>query len=299
MFRSIRWRIAIPYVVLILLTMLVLTLYASDLVRSAYLADLENHLSDAARLVADALAPLLARGEPAGAFDSLIQDYAGLLGMRVTLIGPDGVVLGESHEDRMQMDNHLYRPEVQQALQTGQGSSVRFSRTLGYDMMYVAVPVRDEKQVIGYVRLALSLEQVEANVARLRWTILGATLLAAALAATVALGVAERIARPIRELTSVAQRMAQGDLGVRLFPTTKDEIGQLTLTFNEMAAQLQDKMASLNDERSRLAAVLDNMADGVLIIDRDGRVRLINPAAARLLDTTQELAVDMSFAEVA
>ncbi len=299
MFRSIRWRIAIPYVTLILLTMLGLTLYVSDLVRSVYLADLENHLSDAARLVADSVASQLSRGEPAAAFDSLVQDYAELLGMRVTLIGADGVVLGESHEDRMQMDNHLYRPEVQQALQTGQGSSVRFSRTLGYDMMYVAVPVRDQKQVTGYVRLALSLEQVEANVARLRWTILGATLAAAVLTATVALAVAERIARPIRELTSVAQRMAQGDLGVRLFPTTKDEIGQLALTFNEMAAQLQDQMASLNDERSRLAAVLDNMADGVLIIDRDGRVRLINPAAARLLDTTQELAVDMSFAEVA
>jgi two-component system phosphate regulon sensor histidine kinase PhoR len=299
MFRTIRWRIAVPYVVLIVLMMLGLSIYLSNVVRQAHLTDLESKLTDASRLVGDALGSRLAQGKPDETLDSLVLHYADLLRARVTIIGADGTVLGESHEDRTQMDNHLYRPEVQEALATGQGSSIRFSRTVGYDMMYVAVLVKFGDQVVGFARLALPLQQVEASVARLRWAILGATLVAAAMAVFLAVFIAERTARPVRELTQVAQRMAEGDLDIHIFPTTRDEIGQLTHAFDHLADQLQGKISTLADERSRLAAILDNMADGVLITDGEGRVRLINPAAARLLNTTQAGALGLSFAEVA
>ena len=59
----------------------------------------------------------------------------------MTISAADGVVLAESHADRTEMDNHLLRPEVQQALNTGHGNSMRHSDTLGYEMMYTAVPV--------------------------------------------------------------------------------------------------------------------------------------------------------------
>ena len=299
MFRSIRWRIAIPYMILILLAMAGLAVYLSALVRDAYLGDLRAQLTAEARLVGDTLASPLARGEPGEVFDPLAQHYAGLLGARITIIGPDGIVLGESHEDRTQMDNHLYRPEVQQALATGQGHSIRFSRTVGYEMMYVAVPVTAEGQVTGIVRVALPLRQIETNVAHLRKTVLAATLLTALLAVLLAVLIAERTARPVRQLTRIAERMADGDLNARLLPTTRDEVSTLTRAFNQMADRLRETITTLARERGRLAAVLDNMADGVLITDGDGRVRLVNPAAARLLGTSEEAALGQSFARVA
>jgi two-component system phosphate regulon sensor histidine kinase PhoR len=279
--------------------MLGLSLFLSDLVRTAYLANLEDQLAYQAHLVGDALATSLRQSQTGKVFDPLVQHYTDLLETRLTIIATNGTVVGESHDDRTQMDNHLYRPEVQQALARGQGSSVRFSKTLGYDMMYVAVPVKSGDEVVGFVRLALSLQQVESNVARLRWAILGAGFAAAALAALLAVLIAERIARPVRELTRVAQSMSQGELDVRLLPTTRDEIGQLTRAFNQMADDLREKMSTLADERAQLAAVLQNMADGALIIGSDGRVQLINPAAARLLDTTETTALNLSFAQVA
>lgn len=299
MFRSIRWRIAIPYVILILLAMAGLTVYLSVLVRDAYVGDLRARLTAEARLVGDALASPLARGESGEVFDSLAQHYASLLDARITIIGPDGTVLGESHEDRTQMDNHLYRPEVQQALATGQGHSIRFSRTVGYEMMYVVVPVTAEGQVTGIVRIALPLRQIEANVAHLRKTVLPAMLLMASLAVLLAVLIAERTARPVRQLTRIAERMAEGDLHARLLPTTRDEVGTLTRAFNQMADRLRETITTLARERGRLAAVLDNMADGVLITDGDGHVRLINPAAARLLGTSEETALGHSLARVA
>lgn len=300
MFRTIRWRIAIPYVVLILLSMLGLVAYTSNQVREARLADLEAQLLAEARVLADSARPLLAQGESADELDSLARRWSTLLGTRVTIIGVDGSVLGESDEDRKQMGNHLYRTEVQQALTIGQGSSIRFSDTVGYEMMYAALPVTDPAggRVIGIVRVALPLRQIEASVGRLRQTILTAGLIMALLAMLMALFIAERTARPVRRLTRVAESMAKGDLSARLFPTSRDEVGQLTLAFNHMAQQLREKVTTLAEEQGRLAAVLEHMADGVLITDAAGRVQLINPAAARILGITQTEAMGRSFVQV-
>jgi len=298
MLSSTRWRIAIPYTVLIALLVLGLTLYLSHVVRGAYIGELESRLTDEAELLADALSTYVIGPYSGEDLDVAAQGYAEMVGARVTVIAADGTVTGESHEDRSQMENHLYRPEVQGALSHGQGSSVRFSRTLGYDMLYVAVPISDGPEVLGFVRVALSLQRVEASVGRLRWAIFAAGLIAAAVAIVLAIMLAERTARPIRALTGVAARMAQGERGVRLFPTSGDEIGHLTRAFNNMADQLEDKLTDLADERAQLAAVLESMADGVLIVDEESRVELINPAAAQLLGTSPTAALGRSFAQV-
>ncbi len=296
---SIRWRIAIPYVFLILVAMTGLAAYLSNVVRDAYLDSLEAQLGGEAQIIGDVLSPLLAQGEPGTTFDVQASHYADLLGARVTIIGADGVVLGESDEDQTQMDNHLFRPEVQQALAQGQGSSIRFSNTVEVDMLYVAQRVESGDQVVGFARVALPLRQVEANVNRLRWAVFSAALLTVGGAALLALLIAERTARPVRELTKAVQRMAEGDLHARLLPTTRDEVGTLTRAFNQMSDRLRGTITMLVEERGRLAAVLDNMADGVVITDGDGTVRLINPAAGRILGTREDAALGHSFAEVA
>jgi len=295
---SIRWRIALPYIVLILLIMAGLTLYLSDFVRDLYVDNLETNLTAQARLLADTLQTPLAHGEPAETFDLLARHHADLLDARVTIIGADGVVLGESHEDRSTMDNHLRRPEVQQALAQGEGSSIRLSRTVGYNMMYVAAPIRSDGQMLGFARVSLPLRDIEGGVAHLRRAILAATALAAVLSVILAILIAGRTTRPVRQLTRVANQLAAGNLNARLFPTTRDEVGQLTDAFNQMADQLQEKVVRLSSEQSRLAAVLNHMADGVLITDAGGEIQLVNPAAARILGTTEAQALGRSFAQV-
>ncbi len=299
-FHRLRWRIALPYVFLILVATLGLTLYVSDQVRQVRLADLEAQLRADARLLAGSVAPLLATDTSSEALDGAARSWAEQLGARVTIIGADGVVVGESHENRAQMDNHLLRPEVQGALKTGHASSRRYSATLGYEMMYAAVPIQSGTgQVLGVMRVALPLDQIEGGVRRLRQNIVLAGLVTAVLATLLAVFVAERITRPVRRLTGVAERMASGDMSVRLFPSTYDEVGQLTRAFNHMADQIREQVSTLAEEQGRLAAVLDHMADGALITDTRGQVRLINAAAARLFDTSEERALERSFTQVA
>jgi two-component system, OmpR family, phosphate regulon sensor histidine kinase PhoR len=108
----------------------------------------------------------------------------------------------------------------------------------------------------------------------------------------------ERLARPMQALTQMARRITQGELDARLLPQQRDEAGQAIQAVNQMVEQLREQIGDLYAEHEQLSTVMTHMADGVLITDDLGYVNLINPAAARLLKTTEMGALGRSFAEV-
>lgn len=287
MFRNIRWRIAIPYLALILIVMGGLTTYLSQLVNQAYLAALQRQLLAEARLLANEAETWFAAASPpvnSPAVQQQVLQWAELLDVRVTLIAPDGTVLAESYADPSLLDNHLYRAEVQEALTANEGNEIRFSSTMGEEVMYAAVPVRQTQGVVGVLRVGVPLRDIADQVNQLRRTLLVAALFTTTIALIIALIIAERTARPIRQLTLVAGRLAAGDLDARLHNiNTRDEVRDLALAFNQMGDQLRRQINNLADGNRRLSAVLDNMADGVLITNQMGQVSLLNAAARRLL----------------
>jgi two-component system phosphate regulon sensor histidine kinase PhoR len=300
MFRSIRWRIALPYSVLIIAVMGALMLYLTTVLRERLLADLETNLLIQARVAAENVRPfLIDRENQSLALEQATQRLSNLVDARVTIIDADGVVVGESFANRVEMSNHFERPEIQQALLSGEGTSVRYSTTLDDDLLYAAVLIEEEGERLGFARVAITLNEIDASVNQLRQTILTVIVVTTILSLIMAVVIAERTALQVRRLTKVANRMASGDLDARLYQTSRDEVGQLTSAFNNMADELRERVVDLGDERGRLAAVLENMADGVLITDHIGVVRLINPAAARILDVEEAESVGRSFAEVA
>ncbi len=298
-YTSIRWRIAIPYILLILVVMGGFALYLAQFTRNDYLKWRERQLLTDTRLVADGVTPYLDTSTPGDTLDTLAQHYAEISGARVTIIAPDGTVLGESDYNYTQMEGHRYRPEVQEAMNTGQGSSIRYSETIGQDMLYMALRTEAESQVTGIVRLALPLGAINATIARLHVAILVTTAIMTALSMLLALGIANQTTRSTRQLAQVARQIGEGDLSARLLLTSQDEIGQLAQTFNTMAEQLQEEVTALSTEQTRLSAILEHMADGVIITDMNGQIERINPAAARILEVGQHEALEHSFAEVA
>ena len=291
MFRNIRWRIAIPYLALILIAMGGLTAYLSQLVNQAYLAALQRQLLAEARLLADEAQVWFAAAPPPVNNPTVQQQviqWAELLDLRVTLIAADGTVLAESYADPTLLDNHLYRAEVQQALQTDAGNAVRFSDTLGEEVMYAAVPIYQTQEVVAVLRVGVPLRDIADQVNQLRQALLAAAILTTLFALVIALIIAERTAQPIRQLTLVAGRLAAGDLDARLHNiSTRDEVRDLALAFNQMGDQLRRQINNLADGNRRLNAVLDNMADGVLITNQMGQVSLMNAAARRLLKVSE------------
>ena len=211
MFRSIRWRIAIPYIILTILIMLILGVTLSYFVQQNQLADLEQSLTAQALLISDSLSKGIESGQvKTEDLDDLAKHWSELLDARITLIDPEGIVVGESDEDRFQMDNHINRPEVQEAINDGQGMRIRRSPTLGFELMYVAVPLQVNGQLAGIVRVSLPLEQINANISQLARTIFAATIIAAVLTAILSIIIANRTTRPLLDLTETATKMTEG-----------------------------------------------------------------------------------------
>ena len=285
MFRSIRWRIAIPYVLLIVVSMAGLGIYLSGYIFDQQLSQLENQLTSETRLLAEGLVPYFAQEtvQPEQLV-GLAQQWSQLIDARVTIIAPDGTVLADSNEDYQRMENHLTRPEVVAALRNGIGSSIRFSDTLGYRMIYTAVAIQPAGQLMGIARVAVPVVELEQSVASLQRALVGFTTLTAIVGMLIAMLIATRTTRPLRRLTQAAEQFSGGNLSGRLVPSGSDEIGKLTQAFNLMSVQIRTQIEALESERSKMAAVLAEMTDGVIIVDRQGDVQLINPAAEAMFD---------------
>lgn len=116
--------------------------------------------------------------------------------------------------------------------------------------------------------------------------------------AIIAFPVAARTTRPVRQLTQIMRRITAGEWEARMLPLTRDEMGELILTFNNMIDQLRLTHLALLEENGQFNTVLNYMVDGVLITDEDGHVRLINPAASKLFSLSEKSALTRSFAEV-
>jgi len=174
---------------------------------------------------------------------------------------------------------------VIQALRNGIGQSQRRSAMLERDLLYVAVPSEN-----GVARVALSVIGVQEWVNGVLIAVAAAMALAAALAVGAAVVVARVTASPILTLTRGAQRLAGGDLDHTIPVVGRDEVSQLGRVFNDMAGALRAHVQAVEDERGRLAAVLSAMGDGLVITDAGGVVRLINPAAAHLLESSSSRA---------
>ena len=194
-----------------------------------------------------------------------------------------GKVLGDSEEDPAQMENHRSRPEVREAVSGAAASSTRFSRTLGLNMMYVAVPLMREGRVEGVVRASMPLSALDERLSGIRDNLLLLGLATALAAALASLWVSSAITRPIREMTAAARRFAVGDLSVRMRVPGARELGSLAETMNAMARQLGDWIVTVTRQKNELEAVLSSMMEGVIAVDRNERILRMNQAAARLL----------------
>jgi two-component system phosphate regulon sensor histidine kinase PhoR len=201
-------------------------------------------------------------------------------GMRMTLIDAGGAVVADSEvsaEGLAEVENHAHRPEVAAALAGAVGRDERVSGTVGRSLLYVAIPVPG-----GALRLATDLARVEAEVAALERALLLAGAVGLALAAVLAAAFAALLTRRVQELRGVVRSIAAGNLSQRLPWRSGDELGAIAGALDEMAEQLRRRLGQANDEQERLRAVLQGMVEGVLVLDRNGRVILANPRLREL-----------------
>ncbi len=236
------------------------------------LAGLERELVQKSRLAEAALGQRAQRPDP-----EAVRVLATAAGARLTLIGRDGSVLADSEADPGTMENHASRPEFVEALAGKTGVSQRYSRTLGIDFLYVAIPAGD-----GALRLALPLSQIQVQTRTIRTRILAVTLLALIPAVLLAGLMARRVSGQLSRLILFSRELADGDFCAPGPGPLRGELGELGSTLVATAQKLQTMFEELQDERSRFAAAAEGIGEGILVVNRDRRVILCNPALRKM-----------------
>ena len=219
-----------------------------------------------------------------------VDDISERTGMRVTLVLADGRVLADSAETAEAMENHLARPEIAGILDDPvEDSAIRWSGTLGENMLYVATPVYNRLgELRGFIRTALPLTPIEASFQHTRNVILGGIAVTALLAILLALLLARRQIRPIQQMTEDAFAIIHGDLSKRLEIYTGDELEILAHTINQLTHKLSAKLRELGAAAHERALILEHMDNGVLLLDARGQIQLANRRAQELFSLREE-----------
>ena len=297
MFRSIRWRTGIVFAVLIIACISGLGVYLSHLTRDDHLDTLRTQLADQALLIGDSSAPYFS-GSQTQSLDALAKRLGEQIGARITIINKDGVVLGDSEEDPATMDNHSNRPEVIEAISQGTSSTIRYSSTLGYNMMYVAVPITSNGAVAGVARVALPLTQIDKSLQHINRVIIIGAVIAAVTAILLAFQLLRITTEPVKKLTQLSKRMAQGELDQEIQITSRDEVGELARAFNQMAVRLKEMVALITNERDRMATILSNIDDAIFMVNGNGKITAMNRAAESIFQISEGKALGHTFIEI-
>jgi two-component system phosphate regulon sensor histidine kinase PhoR len=272
--RNLFLKIFFSYLVIISLSFLILHSLVKDKVNHIVMSRIEQELMHYAELV-DLNTPPAMSGN--------LQRISQISRSRVTLVDAKGIVFADSEKEIAGLENHLYRPEIQSARLRGKGKSVRYSSTLGVDMLYVAVVIQDGKKVNGYVRLARPLHDVQSAVEQVYQSIFLAMMIGAMLSLLVALFFAWRLSAPIRMMEEFTQRLRQGFPVGALRMQTSDETRTLADNINYLVEELQDKIRLANEEKGKLMTALTSINEGVLILNREERIEFLSPSLAGIL----------------
>ena len=145
--------------------------------------------------------------------------------------------------------------------------------------------------VLGALYVKSDIEDQYQQIKNIAVIFVTASLLAVGISMVVAILIAHSITQPIGEMREQALRIARGDYSRKVTVHGKDELGQLALTFNQLAEQIEETQDAMESERNRLNSVLSHMSDGVVATDRRGKVITINDMALSLLGISKEAAI--------
>lgn len=276
------WRLVAMNTAAVAVFLIVTSTYIEFELKRLILEDAARDLQTRAELVRAQLPP---RTDPA--LQHTLERIASQAAARLTVIGPDGKVRADSESNPAGMDDHSLRPEVIDARKTGTGVARRFSDTRDREFLYVAIASTDDPQS-DVVRVAVPMQQLLARLDVLRNALWFTNVVLLLAGVGLSFVIARSVVRPVEIVRQAARRLAGGDFAVEVALQRNDEFGQLVDAFNSMGKELQNRVGQLEANRRELATIMQNMAEGLVLVDAAGTVVLANQVAGQLLGTEHE-----------
>lgn len=294
--RSIKWKLILMYLGLVLIVMIVSGTYILLSLRNIEIDKSREQLA----IYAERIKEQVIEGGNAEEFqERLMETVANSVGLQGNILTAQGNTIASTT-----VRQAPYPEYTDQSIIVAMNGTSAFSTqkkgtdTFGLlkEWMSYAVPVQAGKgeaaaTYIVYTRLDASDMQTSLN--ETTQIIIAAVTIALFLAAVMGYVFAQTLTGPILALTKGAKNLAEGRLNQSLKVRSSDEIGQLTSSFNDMAAELTKNMSEISREKNRLEILLHNMSDGVISFDKDGALMLANTAALDMLEL-EEMTLDFT-----
>ena len=296
---NIRTQLTFRYIGIVLLVLLAMYFYLATMLKDSMSSRITSELEVQAALTREFLIEKLPTKDnfTYDLIDPLVDRLGKANNARVTFIDLDGVVWGDTERDGQalrEMDNHLTRPEVQDAIKNGSGIRDRYSDTTQTGFRYFALPIHrnvsaeispdGEGTLIGICRVALPMEVVNTAIGNLRQMALIASVAGLILAIVFSVFSTGAITKPIKKLTQMTQSLAAGNINSRVPVDSRNELGQLSQNFNLMADRVQEQIDKISEEHRRSETILTNMGEGVLLVNGASEMTYANPTAIAMLE---------------
>ncbi|WP_314733360.1 histidine kinase dimerization/phospho-acceptor domain-containing protein [Anaerobacillus sp. CMMVII] len=268
-----RIRLTLSLLIAIFFVLAGLGLLLGQLFKEFYFEQLSERVSKEAKIVAISIHET---GINHPELSVIVKEMGEQLAARVTVISVSGEVVAETNTDPERMENHLLRPEIIEVREKGEGRAIRFSDTVGADLLFYAVPLIENNVLSGYVRLGLPINVLDEVYKRI-WALL---LISFSIAFLVIIILSSRItnemAKPIEDATIVANQLAKGNFKARASRGKNDETGQLSRSLNVLAQNLDEVTKTYQAQQERLETLIENMGSGLILINYKGEISIVN-----------------------
>ncbi|MBC2148686.1 two-component system histidine kinase PnpS [Listeria booriae] len=279
-------RIGLSFFILFFVVMVVVGFFSGELMRGVYLHMKESQLQDDAKiLLTTTKLEDIDLDKNADQIQADLKPLEDKIGARITVIDQSGRVVADTKEDPHSLPNHMDRPEVQEVLKDGKdvGIATRKSSTLGYSMLYVAVPITHNGVTDGVLRISISLESVENAVHQL-WLSLALIFgLALVFIGFISFFISRRITRPVNEIIDVSMDLANNRYYSRITGKTTGELHDLSLSVNQLAQSLEKQMQEIELNQQRLSGIVQNLVSGVMLINQRKQIVMTNPMMEQII----------------
>lgn len=274
-------RVVSGYAAVILLLAAAVTLFAPPLMRKHHIRERAASLEHMALVLEGQVLPYLAKAGP-GDLGGLVASFGRRTGTRITVIDAAGNVLADSEKEARDMENHLFRPEIQASLRGETRMSIRHSSTLKADMMYMSIPLEADGAVVGALRLSYFMKDFSSLMAALRADLAKVVGAVTLLALVLALLFARSLAAPVREVMDASSRVAAGDFDVSVSTRRSGEFRDFARSFNAMTGRLKDMFGEIRVQSEEIGSILASIREGIAVLDGDARIRLCNDGFRRI-----------------
>ncbi len=280
------WRLYFPYFLTPFVCLVVLSWYATSHLKEINdkkdLVDLRVQAVILEKLIQERFSK-----EEFDKIEDLIKETAAKTQTRLTVVLPSGKVIADSQEELSRLGDLSGRPEIREALKGKEATVIGHDYHLDRKWSYAAVPIMVGDRIVGVIRTAIPNNGKPSGVPTMGTLVLVEALILAILCAIVSLYVSRRIAKPILELKRGVARFADGDLKRRMDVDEWNEFGVLADSIYSFAANLQDRLKNVTEQRNELEAVLSGMVEAVLVVDTNERIIRINTAAEKLFQISE------------